>query len=79
MANLQTTRIVTITKFAAIGQFKGVHDKVGDIAKQTVLTREKSQEVRCSSAYEWFTAAERLMQKPQVQINKRNIVVTVIC
>ena len=69
LANLSLDKDITITHcFGATSQFKGVHDKVGESSKKTIQLREKAQDMnaRCSSAYEWFATAEKLMPSPKV-------------
>lgn len=69
LANLSCRRPIVVTqRFAATAQFKGVHDKIGEVSKHMISSHEKVQdiEVRCSSAFEFFEAASRLMPGPKV-------------
>jgi hypothetical protein len=53
-------------KFAATSQFKGVHDKIGQVAKHAVQQAEKAslEHARCSTAWEWYCCCRDEMSKP---------------
>ncbi len=60
------TDINAIHNFGATSQFKGVHDKVGEIAKRVIrnMERASNNNARCNTALEWFDAAKRAMPAP---------------
>jgi hypothetical protein len=48
--------LLVIHRFGATAQFKGVHDKIGQIAKWVVKLKEKFGVVRVSTAFEFYMA-----------------------
>ena len=59
-------------RFGATAQFKGVHDKIGQVAKWTVKIREKLGTVRVSTAYQFFMAVRNHLQfVPPQHLDKR--------
>jgi hypothetical protein len=48
-----------IHRFGATSQFKGVHDKIGQVAKWVVKLKEKYGIERCSTAFEFYLAVKR--------------------
>lgn len=59
-------------RFGATAQFKGVHDKIGQVAKWTVKVREKLGTVRVSTAYQFFKALiDHLEFVPPRNLEKR--------
>jgi 6-phosphogluconate dehydrogenase len=54
-------------KFAATSQFKGVHDKIGQVAKHVVQQAEKAslEHARCSTAWKWYCCCRDEMSKPK--------------
>lgn len=57
-------------RFAATSQFKGVHDKIGQVAKRVVQLAEKAslEHARCTTAWEWYCCCRDEMSKPSIAL-----------
>ena len=53
-----------IHNFAATSQFKGLHDKIGHVAKEAVNRAEKGSVGRASTAYEFYRLLKEFSNVP---------------